>query len=125
MTGSLDRIKAEIESLGYRTLVSSSPQGEVVSFEYKVEAGPHRNRTVRVGVSMHGHEGYPEYPPHWVHISPPIEDGQGGAVARYTDAQDREWVAMSRPPGPLWDQLPTKHMRLFLTEHLRRLWAAM
>lgn len=125
MPRSLDRIKAEIESLGYPTLVSSSPQGEVVSFEYKVEAGSHRNRTVRVGVSMHGHEGYPEYPPHWIHISPPIADGQGGAVAQYRDAEDRPWIAMSRPPGPLWDQLPTKHMSLFFTEHLRRLWAAM
>lgn len=125
MSGSLDRIRAEIESLGYETLVSNSPQGEVVSFEYTVEAGSYRNEKVRVGVSMQGHEGYPEYPPHWVHICPPVTDGQGGVVAKYHDPEGRPWIAMSRPPGPLWDQLPTKHMRLFLTEHLRRLWAAM
>ena len=47
---------------------------------------------------------------------------EGGAVESYTDSQDRQWLAMSRPPGELWDRLPTKHMASFISEHLRRIW---
>lgn len=125
MSQSLQRIRDEIDSLGYQTLLSDSPHGPVVSFDYTVETGSHRGMRVRVGVGMQGQEGYPEYPPHWVHISPPIDDGKGGAVVHYKGNDNRDWIAMSRPPGPLWDRLPTKHMRLFFNEHLRRLWASM
>ena len=29
---------------------------------------------------------------------------------------------MSRPPGEVWDRLPTKHMTAFMNEHLRKIW---
>ena len=122
---SLHKIQQEIEALGYETAVSASPHGEVVSFDYEVPTGSHQGRQVRIGVSMQGSEGYPEYPPHWVHISPPMDDGRGGVTQKYTDPENRDWIAMSRPPGPSWDRFPTKHMSLFFKEHLRRLWAAM
>ena len=74
-----------------------------------------------VGVSFQ-EEGYPEYPPHWIHVSPPLDDQKGGVVENHTDSQGRMWLAMSRPPGDLWDRLPTKHMSSFISEHLRRIW---
>lgn len=76
-----------------------------------------------LGISFHGAEHYPEYPPHWIHVSPPIDDGMGGAVHRYQDEEGRDWIALSRPPTDLWDLLPTKSMYAFMNEHVRRFWA--
>ncbi len=122
MPDNIDRIKGELESLGYETRLSDSSQGKVVCFEYKVEAGSHIGELVKVGISMQGNESYPEYPPHWIHLSPPIDDGKGGAVEKYLDTTGQKWVALSRPPGELWDRLPTKHMQAYLSEHMRRFW---
>ena len=122
MFDNLKQIKRELEALGYETCLSNSPHGEVVSFPYIVEAGSHKGKWFRLGVSMQGREPYPEYPPHWIHISPPIDDGKGGVVEKYCDDEEREWSALSRPPGDVWDQLLTKHMHVYLNEHLRRFW---
>lgn len=122
MSGNLDKIKAELESLLGCDKISThgSSYGTVVSFPYTVEVGSHKGREVRMGVSMQGDEPYPEYPPHWIHVSPPIDDGMGGHT--YPDTDGREWVAMSRPPGDIWDRLSTKHMSAYLSDHLRRFW---
>ena len=88
-------------------------------FHYTIESGPHEREDVQVGLSFQD-PGYPEYPPHWVHVSPPINDNKGGVVSPYKDADGREWLAMSRPPGNIWDRLPTKTMRAYIEEHLRR-----
>jgi hypothetical protein len=122
MSDNINQIKAELESLGYETCLSDSPQGKVVSFSYTVETGSHKGERVRLGISMHGSEVYPEYPPHWIHLAPPIDDGRGGVVQKYCDSSGREWTVLSRPPGEIWDQLPTKHMSAYLNEHLRRFW---
>ena len=122
MSDNIDQVKRELESLGYETHLSSSPQGEVVSFSYKVESGSYKGKQVTLGISMQGSEPYPEYPPHWIHLTPPINDGKGGAVVRYSDANGREWAALSRPPGEIWDQLLTKHMHAYLNGHMRRFW---
>ena len=120
MSDNVDQIKRELESLGYETFLFDSPHGKVVSFLYLVETGFHKGERIRLGISMHGNKQYPECPPHWIHITPPIHDGKGGAQTYRANEQD--WIAMSRPPGELWDQLPTKHMMGYLNEHLRRFW---
>ena len=121
-SGNIEQIRRELESLGYQTRLSESAQGIVVSFPYVVESGTHKGKQVTLGISMQGSEPYPEYPPHWIHLTPPIDDGRGGAVSRYQDASGQEWAALSRPPGELWDRLLTKHMHTYLNEHLRRFW---
>ena len=121
MADNIDLIKKELESLGYETRLFESGQGIVVSFSYKVETGSYQDKQVTVGISMHGSGQYPECPPHWIHLTPPIDDGKGGTVQKYSK-NGREWVAMSRPPGDMWDQLPTKHMSVYLNDHLRRFW---
>ena len=98
-----------------------SPQGKVVAFDYTIETGCHIGEKVTVGVSFQESD-YPEYPPHWVHVTPPISDGKGGLVQNYSDESGRPWIAMSRPPGDIWDRLPTKHMDSYIKEHLRRIW---
>ena len=122
MASNIDRIKRELMSLEYRPRIINSPYGEVVTFSYTVETGSHKGETFTVGVNMDGSGRYPEYPPHWIHISPPIDDGRGGAVERFRDSNRREWTRLSRPPGELWDHLPTKHMTYYINEHLRRFW---
>ena len=120
MSNSIDRVRGELEFLGYQTCEFDSPQGRVVAFDYTIETGSHKGTQVRVGIGFQ-EEGYPEYPPHWIHVSPPIDDRKGGVTRGY-ELQERAWLAMSRPPGDLWDRLPTKHMYAYIREHLRRIW---
>ncbi len=123
MSDNIERIRAELESLGCKTSTFDSPShGRVVSFSYRVESGSHKKRVKTIGISFQGDERYPEYPPHWIHVTPPIDDGKGGVVNRYSDDHGREWIAMSRPPGDVWDQLRTKNMEYYISEHLRRFW---
>lgn len=122
MSDSFDQIVRELKALGYEPTSFDSPQGRVAAIDYHVEAGSHRGKSFMLGVSLHGSENYPEHPPHWIHLTPPIDDSKGGAVIKYTDDQGRPWIAMSRPPGPLWDRLRTKHMSTYLSEHVRRFW---
>ena len=111
MSDSATRVQEELVSLGYETQTFNSGMGVVVAFNYTIETGSHKGKPVLVGVSFQD-EGYPDYPPHWIHVSPPIPDGRGGTVQTY-ELSGSSWLAMSRPPGSLWDQLPTKHMRGF------------
>ena len=121
MTTNAERIQRELEGAGFKTTRFQASTGkEVIAFDYTIELGSHKGQTVRVGVSDPDGD-YPEYPPHWLHVSPPINDEKGGAVEQYM--QDGcEWLAMSRPPGDIWDQLRTKHMSAYIKEHLRRIW---
>lgn len=116
------QIVRELKSLGYSTCISDSPHGDVISFVYIVETGSHKGESVTVGIRVGDIEHYPEYPPHWIHLTPPINDGKGGSTGVYTDSLGREWITLSRPPEDIWDSLPERNMRFFINEHLRRLW---
>ena len=120
MSDSINKVDVELTSLGYETLRIESPKGPMVSFPYKVETGTHKGKNFQLGISFQGNEQYPEYPPHWIHITPPLHDGKGG-YENY-EMNGTKWVAMSRPPGEMWDRLPTKSMSTYMTEHLRRFW---
>ena len=122
MAENVSRIRSELESLGFCATVTDSPYGRVVSFDYKVEVGTYQGTSVRLGFSMQGTEAYPEYPPHWIHVCPPISTSRGGVVEEYSDSEGRKWSVLSRPPGPLWDRLLTKHISGYVTDHLRRFW---
>ena len=122
MPDNILRIQAELESLGYKTFLHDSPQGKVVAFDYKVEVGSHSGKKVKLGISMHGNEAYPEHPPHWIHVAPEFNDGKGGSIEAYSDKDGKQWIVMSRIPGQLWDELPTKHMTYYISEHLRSIW---
>ena len=72
-----------------------------------------RAKRYRLVSACRGREAYPEYPPHWIYISPHIDDNRGGAVEKYTDDHGRNWIVLSRPPGDFWDRLATKHISHF------------
>ena len=120
MSESILKVRAELISLGYELFEFDWQNGRVVAFQYTIEAGSNTGTSVLVGLSFQ-EEGYPEYPPHWVHVSPPIADHHGGGHAYHTD-DGREWLAMSRAPGTAWDRLLQKDMGSYVAEHLRRIW---
>ena len=120
MSDSVNRVQDELVFLGYETQTFDTRIGAVVAFNYIIETGSYKGTPVLVGVSFQ-EEGYPEYPPHWIHVCPPVADGRGGSAQSYEMA-GCQWLAMSRPPGRVWDQLPTKHMYAYINEHLRKIW---
>ena len=120
MSESIRQVSAELKSLGYEPFEFDWQNGRVVAFQYTIEAGSNSGTTVLVGLSFQ-EEGYPEYPPHWVHVSPPIADHHGGGGS-YRTGDGKKWLAMSRAPGPMWDQLLHKDMGAYISEHLRRIW---
>ena len=122
MSDSILKARAELKALGYETFEFDWQNGRVVAFQYTIEAGSKAGTPVLVGISFQ-EEGYPEYPPHWVHVSPPIPDHHGGGQAYCTD-DGREWLAMSRAPGSTWDRLPMpkRDMASYIEEHMRRMW---
>ena len=121
MNAALLKIRAELEECGLTTYILSGVQDKIVAFSYDVRAGRYRGKTFQVGLSMQELD-YPEYPPHWIHISPKIEDRQGAPGREFTDSEGRFWVSFSRPPSDFWDYAPTKHMSVYLRDHLRRFW---
>ena len=121
------RIVSELETLGYRAEIfdaeTSGGQQRVVTFPYRIGVGRFKGETRNVGISTQCEAvGYPETPPHWIFISPPITDTRDGGHHGINNFAGREWVALSRPPGAFWDRVRHKGMRAYL-EHLSRVWS--
>ena len=121
MNDALQQVQQELTECGYATYVVEGVKDEIIAFPYEVSSGRYRGKKVEIGLSMQ-EVNYPEYPPHWIHITPTIEDQRGHPGKQYTDSRGRQWVAFSRPPSDFWDRSPTKHMSVYLQEHLRRFW---
>ena len=125
MSTDIDRVAQELKELGYSPWQTTWAEGTMIVIDYVVEVGSRAGQRVSLGISFQG-EGYPEYPPHWILVSPPISDGQtGGSDRTFTDDHGRSWLAMSRPPSDLWDQLcpEQQNMRTYLHRHVRRIWS--
>ena len=122
MSAEIETVQKELNDLGYDIVVRQWDHGTVVEFDYEVETGDRAGETFRLGISFHqGRTGYPEYPPHWIHVSPPVSDGRK-VHYEYETTDGRKWIAMSRPPSDIWDKLPVKDMKNYLSEHIRRFW---
>ena len=118
---SVDRLEEELRALGYCTRRHASRKGEVVSIAYLVEVGAKRGEECRVGFSM-GHEGYPDYPPHWLHVCPPVNDNVGGVVVDYS-VDGVTWTYLSRPPGDdVWEDPRNRSAKTLLNDTVRRFW---
>lgn len=119
---SLEKIEIELKGLGYTPFFIDAPQGRAVVISYCIPIGKYIGKKVWLGFSFQ-EEGYPEYPPHWIHISPPYDDQLGGSqpytlVDEKIEESAREWLALSRPPKKLWDNLATKTMEQYLRLHV-------
>lgn len=129
MTDAVERIKQELEHSGYTPTIDAHGEAypQVIVIQYEVKNGRLRDKKFDLGISMSGAEGYPEYPPHFIHLSPPVSDPQdgGGVYSTYSttdqNGNPQQWSVFSRPPGPFWDELPTKGMKSYM-EHILRFW---
>ena len=118
------RIHDELLALGLqpRLVEGETPGGRqrVVIFPYGVPTGRLRGQRLMVGLSTQCEAvGYPEVPPHWIFLSPPVLDTRDGANHGVAKLDGEEWVALSRPPGVFWDQVRHKGMKAYM-EHLNK-----
>ena len=121
------RIVDELKELGYRPQIvegdTPNHRQNVVTFPYLIPTGRFKGETRTVGISTHCEAvGYPEMPPHWVFISPPITDTRDGGHHGVFNYDGGQWVALSRPPGAFWDKARNKGMKAYL-EHLSKVFA--
>ena len=121
MNEALRQVERELEECGLTTYIVQGVSDEILAFKYKVPVGRYRGKWVDIGLSMQ-EINYPEYPPHWIHVTPKIDDRRGFPGKEFQDSTGRLWVGFSRPPSDFWDNTPTKHMSVYLREHLRRFW---
>lgn len=126
MNGIDIQIKSELEALGYAATIeegdTAGGRQRVVTFEYLVPTGRFKGKTYSVGVSTRCEAvGYPETPPHWIFVSPPIPDTRDGASHGINTFGNKNWTALSRPPGKFWDRVQNKGMRAYM-DHLARVW---
>ena len=120
------QIARELTALGYRPQVVEGDtvggRQRVVIFPYRIHVGRFKGETRTVGISTQCEAvGYPEIPPHWIFINPPITDTRDGPIHGVDNFAGRDWVALSRPPGAFWDKVRHKGMRAYL-EHLSKVW---
>ena len=121
MSKSVDLFEEELRALGHCTSRHASPKGDVVSIPYVVDVGAKREHQYRVGFSM-DQDGYPDYPPHWLHVCPPVNDNAGGTVADYT-VDGVTWTFLSRPPGDdVWEDPRNRTAKTLLNHTVRRFW---
>ncbi len=62
MSTSIDRVRAELEGLGYSTTVFDTPRMPVVSFDYVIEAGSNKGTQVTVALGFQ-EDATPNIPP--------------------------------------------------------------
>lgn len=126
MDGVDQRIRKELQELGFDPQVLDAdtvggPQ-RIVAFAYRVPTGRFKGQIYTVGISTRCEAvGYPEVPPHWIFVSPPVLDTRDGSNHGVNAFAGRDWVALSRPPGKFWDRIGNKGMKAYM-EHLNRVW---
>ena len=120
------RIADELKELGYQpeTVEGETIGGQrVVVFPYRIPVGRFKGETRNIGISTQCEAvGYPETPPHWIFVNPPIPDTRDGVNHGISSFAGRDWITLSRPPGAFWDRVRHKGMRAYL-EHLSKVWA--
>lgn len=121
MNAALERIRDELEDIGLATYIVDGAPEDVVAFPFTPRRGRYADREFQVGLGFQEID-YPEFAPHWIHVSPAIEERHGPPGRRYSDSEGRQWVAFSRPPQDFWDNSPVKNMLTYVTIHLRRFW---
>ena len=115
MNAALLKIRDELDQCDLQTYVVEGAKTEVVAFPYVPPKGRYAGRTFDVGLSLQEAD-YPEFAPHWIHVTPAIEEKHGRPGMTYDDASGRSWIAFSRPPADFWDNLPRheKNMATYL-----------
>ena len=127
MSDVAERLKQEMEGLGHAPMIENHGANypSVVVIEYDVQNGRFRGQKYRLGISMGG-QMWPDYPPHFIHLPAVVGTPRDGQIYEAysvvgADGGEYKWIVLSRPPGPFWDNLPTKSMQGYM-EHIYRFW---
>ena len=120
----LEKVKNELLDLGYEpdlVSVDGFSLGKVVIIKYDVPTGRYKDEAFRVGVSFQ-EDGYPEYPPHFVHVEE-LPDSRIAIHSQHVH-DGANWSVFSVPPDDFWDRLPSseKNMKTYVSRHLLRFW---
>ena len=123
---STEQICQELINLGYAAEPVqfhnfSVDNGLAVVFEYPIDVGRYRNCNYKIAISFQ-ESGYPEYPPHFLHILNAPQLHYTAHSEHYENSG--KWSTYSVPPNDFWDQLTIqdKNMKAYLNRHVRRFW---
>ena len=115
----IEIIITELAGLGYTPVIKSLAARPVVIINYAIKTGRYAGKEIALGLAFQ-EELYPEYPPHWIYLPVRALPEDWAGELKYTDEAGQTWVMLSRPPLDIWDGLPTKDMRAYMTFHLAR-----
>lgn len=119
------KVRDELRELGFQTELARFPNaGEdgAVVIDYPVETGRYKGQTFKIGIGFQ-ESGYPEYPPHFIHVRELPESHIPHHSQHSYEGVD--WTVFSIPPKDFWDSLPTpaKNMKTYINRHLVRFWS--
>lgn len=119
----VERVKAELRKLGYRPEIVSFSNfaAKTVVIKYLVTVGQYKGQRLSIGFSFQ-EEGYPEYPPHFIHVKN-LQEPRLPQHSRH-DHDGDSWAVFSVPPNDFWDDLASadKNMKTYINRHLVRFW---
>ncbi len=119
-----DIIMEELEKLALGPRTVRVPDSKyAVTFDMAVKHGVYKGETLQITLSFQ-EDGYPEYPPHFVHFKSNIKPAKIPVHSTY-QFEGENWSVYSLPPSDFWDRLPSseKNMKTYLNRHLLRVLA--
>ena len=95
--------------------------GKAVMMNYTVPVGRYKGEKYKLAISFQ-ETGYPEYPPHFIHIADICHQHRTPHSEHQYD--NRQWKAFSAPPRSIWDGLSSgdKNMRAYMRGHMQSFW---
>ena len=104
--------------------IQGFPASQAVVLGYRVQSGRYQRQQFQIAISFQ-EEGYPEYPPHFLHVRSLPDSSL--PLYRKHQHDGSEWSAFSVPPSDFWDGLPPqlKNMKTYFHRHMARVWDQM
>ena len=105
-------------------------EGYVALFNFKIPCGPLKDKKIIMGIEIPSND-FPRLPPHFIHFKK--EDFESETIKQIGDIhqeyeyEGEKWMALSRPPQDIWDDLDIsqKNLKAFFYTHLQRFWEAL
>ncbi len=110
--------------------LSSKREGHLCIFGYVIPCGFLEKKKITIGIEFPVKD-YPRLPPHFIHLKreefSDREIGKIGKIHEEYEHSGERWIALSRPPQDIWDELDSskKNLYTFFESHLRRLWESL
>ena len=119
----------DIQDMQNRSL-SSKRNGYLCIFKYAIPCGSMKKKNITIGIEL-PLDDYPRLPPHFIHLKKEEfkeeEKQKMGQIHESYEHNGESWIALSRPPEDIWDELDIskKNLYTFFESHLRRFWGSL